>query len=79
MYGKKEQEIAKIKDRNKRIKKILADLDQSTNVYEPSLGVVEKPEMLMNVADEEVGSHAMYHMRVMIPWNCTCVFVVVLL
>lgn len=54
IYNKKEQEIAKIKDKNKRIKKILGDLSQPVEVYEPVMGVIEKPEMLMNVSDDEV-------------------------
>ena len=52
---KKEQEISKIKDKNKRIKKIIADLDLVEEVIEPSMGVAEKPETLLTVEDDEVG------------------------
>ena len=54
MYEKKQQEIAKIKDKNKRISKILSDLDQKMEIFEPDLGVIEKPEMLLSVEDDEV-------------------------
>ncbi|ELU02415.1 hypothetical protein CAPTEDRAFT_160880 [Capitella teleta] len=54
VYKKKEQEISKIQEKNKRIKKILADLDMPIEVYEPEMGVVEKPELLLTVNDHEV-------------------------
>ena len=55
VYQKKEQEIAKITDKNRRIFKILDDLNQATEeVYEPIMGVVEKPELLLTVSDNEV-------------------------
>lgn len=56
VYKKKEQEISKIQEKNKRIKKILADLDMPIEVYEPEMGVVEKPELLLTVNDHEVGA-----------------------
>ena len=55
LFVKKEQEISKIKDKNKRIKKIIADLDLVEEVIEPSMGVAEKPETLLTVEDDEVG------------------------
>ncbi|ESO90244.1 hypothetical protein LOTGIDRAFT_233795 [Lottia gigantea] len=54
VYQKKEQEIQKIKDKNKRIKKIIEDLDLKETVVEPELGVLEKPELLLTVKDSEV-------------------------
>lgn len=53
IFDKKTQEIAKIKDKNKRIYKILNDLDLHLDIYEPEMGVLEKPEMLLSV--EEIG------------------------
>lgn len=54
LFIKKEQEIGKIKEKNKRIRKIIADLDLAEEVIEPSLGVAEKPETLLTVDDDEV-------------------------
>lgn len=51
---KKEQEIAKIAEKNKRIRKIIADLEVVEEVIEPTLGVAEKPETLLTVTDDEV-------------------------
>ena len=51
---KKEQEIAKIKEKNKRITKILGDLDLIEEVFEPEMSVSEKPERLLIVEDSEV-------------------------
>ena len=53
-FTKKESEINKIKDKNKRIRKILEDLNMDPEIYEPELGSIEKPEMLLTVADSEV-------------------------
>ncbi|XP_064629915.1 cilia- and flagella-associated protein 43-like isoform X2 [Lineus longissimus] len=54
MLKKKEQEITRIKDKNRRIKKIIVDLDLLDEVFEPEFGVLEKPESLLVVEDEEV-------------------------
>ena len=54
LYVKKEQEISKIKDKNKRIRKIIADLDVVEEIIEPAMGVAEKPETLLTVDDSEV-------------------------
>ena len=57
LFVKKEQEISKISEKNKRIKKIIVDLDRASveEVIEPTLGVAEKPETLLTVTDDEVG------------------------
>ncbi len=54
LYVKKEQEIAKIKEKNKRIRKILADLTLSVDVVDPELNALEKPELQLVVHDNEV-------------------------
>ena len=54
VFVKKEQEIAKIKEKNKRIHKIIADLEVIEDVIEPSMSVAEKPESLLEVQDDEV-------------------------
>ncbi|XP_013386289.1 cilia- and flagella-associated protein 43 isoform X2 [Lingula anatina] len=53
-YQKKEQEVAKIRDRNKRIRKILDDLDMVETVTDFSMSILEKPERLLVVEDSEV-------------------------
>ncbi|KAL4232016.1 Cilia- and flagella-associated protein 43 [Mactra antiquata] len=60
LFIKKEQEIGKIKEKNKRIKKIIADLDLVEDIIEPSLGVAEKPETLLTVEDDEVKVEKFY-------------------
>ncbi|XP_041368827.1 cilia- and flagella-associated protein 43-like isoform X2 [Gigantopelta aegis] len=54
VFQKKEQEMAKIKDKNKRIKKIMEDLDLQEPMVVPELCAAEKPEMLLTVKDSEV-------------------------
>lgn len=54
VFLKKEQEISKIKDKNKRIGKILSDLDLDEPMVEPLMSVYEKPERLLTVDDSEV-------------------------
>lgn len=54
VYQKKLQELAKIRERNTRIKQINADLDDTTPVWEPDLTEKEKPQLLFDVKDSEV-------------------------
>ena len=54
MFKQKEAEIKRVKERNDRIRKILGDLDLDEKVFEPSMSVDEKPELLLEVKDEEV-------------------------
>ncbi|XP_048745697.2 cilia- and flagella-associated protein 43-like isoform X3 [Ostrea edulis] len=54
VYQKKLSEISKIKDKNKRIVKILADLDLIEDVVQPVLSIYEDPESLLTVEDHEV-------------------------
>ncbi|KAK7108965.1 cilia- and flagella-associated protein 43-like isoform X2 [Littorina saxatilis] len=54
VFLRKEQEIAKIKEKNKRISKILSDLDLNEKMIEPVMSVYEKPERLLTVEDSEV-------------------------
>jgi cilia- and flagella-associated protein 43 len=51
---KKGNEIARIKEKNKRIQKILLDLGIRDPIFQPELGPIEKPEMLLVTADIEV-------------------------
>ena len=54
IHLKKVSEIGKIKEKNKRIKKILNDLDLNEDVPLPTLSYYEEPEQLLTVKDEEV-------------------------
>ena len=54
IYQKKLTEINKIKDKNKRIKKILDDLDLKEEMTNPVMSIYEKPETLLEVEDSEV-------------------------
>lgn len=54
-FTKKEQEMMKIRDKNKRINKILIDLEQLNDmVPDPELSALEKPEKNFVVDDSEV-------------------------
>lgn len=59
MYQKKLSEISKIKDKNKRIVKILQDLDLTEEVVKPELSIYEDPESLLTVEDHEVGNEGL--------------------
>ncbi|XP_031410356.1 cilia- and flagella-associated protein 43-like isoform X2 [Meleagris gallopavo] len=50
----KEQEIARIKERNIRIREILGQLDLQVEVWEPGLTCDEKPEQVLTVQDSEI-------------------------
>ncbi|XP_040530043.1 cilia- and flagella-associated protein 43 isoform X3 [Gallus gallus] len=50
----KEQEIARIKERNLRIREILAQLDLQVEVWEPGLTCDENPEQVLTVQDSEI-------------------------
>ena len=54
VFSKKEQEMAKVKDKNSRIRKILDDLDLQEEVWEPGFTIDEKPDQLLTVNDDEV-------------------------
>jgi len=54
VFAKKELELTKIREKNKRVKKILDDLGVQEPVYEPEMGSIEKPEMLLTTTDDEV-------------------------
>ncbi|NXI67699.1 CFA43 protein, partial [Anseranas semipalmata] len=50
----KEQEIARVKERNLRIREILAQLDLQVEVWEPDLTDDEIPEQALTVQDSEI-------------------------
>ncbi|NXN32215.1 CFA43 protein, partial [Nycticryphes semicollaris] len=50
----KEQEIARVKERNLRVREILAQLDLQVEVWEPALSDGEMPERAFTVQDSEI-------------------------
>lgn len=54
IYKQREQEIARIEDKNQRISKILEDLKTSEEIWQPQMDSDEKPEKLLTVDDSEV-------------------------
>ncbi|XP_052100384.1 cilia- and flagella-associated protein 43-like isoform X4 [Mytilus californianus] len=54
IHLKKVSEIGKIKEKNKRIKKIMNDIDLDEEIILPLLSIYEEPEQLLTVKDEEV-------------------------
>ena len=54
IFRAKEIELKKITDRNVRIKKIVKDLELDEEMFEPQWTSDEKPEMLLEVKDDEV-------------------------
>ena len=59
MYEKKQQEMAKIKEKNKRIRKIHMDLRLPDTIVDPEFGDIERPELLLVVQDDEVWMDAL--------------------
>ena len=51
---RKNQEIAKIKEKNQRLKQIYVDLNEDKGLNEPKHDDSENPEALFDVKDEEV-------------------------
>lgn len=54
LYQRKEMEISRIKEKNKRITQIIKDLEVDEKIYVPDMSVHEKPELLLVVEDSEV-------------------------
>ena len=54
VYKQKEQEINRVKDKNRRIVEIMAELDLKEKLWEPSLSDNERPERALTVQDCEV-------------------------
>lgn len=54
IHQRKLQELAKIREKNTRIKQINSDLDDTSVIWEPDLTEKEKPILLFDVKDSEV-------------------------
>ena len=51
---RKNNEIAKIREKNQRLKQIYIDLSEDKQLPEPQFGDAENPETLFEVKDDEV-------------------------
>eukprot|EP00074_Homo_sapiens_P078203 XP_011538502.1 cilia- and flagella-associated protein 43 isoform X9 [Homo sapiens] len=63
-YKQKEFEIARVKERNVRIREIILDLELEEAVWQPEFEDCEKPERTLVVQDEEITAHK--HIK---PWH----------
>ncbi|XP_041921632.1 cilia- and flagella-associated protein 43 isoform X2 [Alosa sapidissima] len=54
VYKQKEQEMHRVRERNKRITEIMAELDVMEALWEPVLSVSERPERALTVDDSEI-------------------------
>ncbi|XP_043110587.1 cilia- and flagella-associated protein 43 [Puntigrus tetrazona] len=54
VYMQKEQEIHRLREKNKRISEIMTELDLSETLWEPSLTDNECPERALTVTDSEI-------------------------
>ncbi|XP_060780955.1 cilia- and flagella-associated protein 43 [Neoarius graeffei] len=54
VYKQKEQEISRIRDKNKRITEIMSKLGLQETLWEPDLADNERPERALTVSDSEI-------------------------
>ena len=54
VYKQKEREMQRVCEKNKRITKIMAELDLKETLWEPKLSANERPERALTVDDSEV-------------------------
>ncbi|XP_022540288.2 cilia- and flagella-associated protein 43 isoform X1 [Astyanax mexicanus] len=54
VYKQKEQEISRVRDRNKRITDIMTELEVQEVLWEPTLTDNERPERALTVSDSEI-------------------------
>ncbi|XP_056465930.1 cilia- and flagella-associated protein 43-like [Gadus chalcogrammus] len=51
----KEQEMSRVREKNRRMAEIMGDLEANQELWEPTLGDSEQPERALTVEDSEVG------------------------
>ena len=51
----KEQEMSRVREKNRRMAEIMGDLEANRELWEPTLGDSEQPERALTVEDSEVG------------------------
>lgn len=54
VYKQKEQEINRVRDKNKRIREIMTELELQMSLWEPTLTDSERPERALTVSHSEV-------------------------
>ncbi|KAJ8013989.1 hypothetical protein DPEC_G00035570 [Dallia pectoralis] len=54
VHKQKEQEINRVKDKNRRIREIMSELDLNLELWVPSLSDNERPERALSVEDNEI-------------------------
>lgn len=54
IYRQKEQEVARVNERNQRILEIMSELNLQEKIVEPKFTDNEKPERALTVEDSEV-------------------------
>ncbi|KAG7463025.1 hypothetical protein MATL_G00190910 [Megalops atlanticus] len=54
VYKQKEQEINRVRDKNRRITEIMAELEVKEELWEPALSDSERPERALTVLDSEI-------------------------
>lgn len=64
VHRQKVQELSRMRDRNKQIKEIMAELEINEKLWEPSLDDSEWPERLFTVDDSEVTDRLMKHLNI---------------
>ena len=63
VHRQKVQELSRIRDRNRQIREIIAELEMNEKLWEPSLDVSEWPERLFTVDDSEVTDRLIKHLN----------------
>lgn len=54
VFEAKESEMKRITERNTRVRKVMKDLEINEDLFEPAWTSDEKPEMLLEVKDDEI-------------------------
>ncbi|XP_017552052.1 cilia- and flagella-associated protein 43 isoform X1 [Pygocentrus nattereri] len=54
VYKQKEQEISRVRDKNRRITEIMTELELQESLWEPTLTDNERPERALTVSDSEI-------------------------
>lgn len=66
VHRQKVQELSRMRERNRQIREIMAELEINEKLWEPSLDDSEWPERLFTVDDSEVNDCLMKHLNIKI-------------
>lgn len=70
VYKQKEQEIGRIRDKNKRITEIMNKLELQETLWEPTLSNNERPERTLTVSDSEVTTPVRWSCILLAKYQC---------